>query len=88
MILDETLAKEQEEEKQAEKLALENRLKRMSERQLKADLRNVEIALKTGSITQDDANTQKEILKIGYKMDIGELSDAEGDSQIEKLLNS
>lgn len=88
MILDETLAKEQEEEKQAEKMALENRLKRMSERRLKSDFLNIDIALRSGTITKEDAELQKEILKIGFKIDTGELSEAEGNEQIEKLLNS
>ena len=88
MILDETLAKEQEEEKQAEKKALEDRLKRIFERQLKSDFLNIDIAMKSGTITEEDGELQKEILKIGYKMDIGELSESDGNSQIEKLLNS
>ena len=88
VVLDETLAKEQEEEKQAEKQALEDRLKRVFERQLKSDLLNVEIALRSGAITAEDANLQKEILQIGFKMDIGELSESEGNKQIEKLMSS
>lgn len=92
MVLDPVIAKQIEEkekaEKQAEKQALEDRLMRVFRRQLKADILNIEIAMKAGNMTTEDAELQKEILKIGFKMDIGEITDEEGNEQIEKLLNS
>jgi hypothetical protein len=88
MILDSVIAQKTENEEKAEKQALEDRLKRLFERQLKSDILNVEIALRSGAITTEDAELQKEILQIGFRMDTGELSDTEGNKQIEKLLNS
>jgi len=68
--------------------SVEIRLKRMAERQLKSDFLNIDIAMKSGTITEEDGELQKGILKIGFKIDTGELSEAEGNEQIEKLLNS
>ncbi len=68
--------------------SVEIRLKRMAERQLKSDFLNIDIALRSGTITTEDADLQKEILQIGYKIDIGEMTESEGDKQIKKLLNS
>jgi integrase len=65
-----------------------NRLRRMAERQLKSDFLNIEIAMKAGNMTTEEAELQKGILKIGFKIDIGEMTESDGNEQIEKLLNS
>jgi len=67
---------------------MEIRLKRMAERQLKTDMLNIDLLLRSGSITKEDAELQKEILHIGFKIDMGEISDTEGNKLIEKLIGS
>jgi len=67
---------------------MEIRLKRMAERQLQSSIQSVENVMRSGAITEEEADLQKEILRIGFKMDIGEITDSEGNKLIEKLLNS
>jgi len=60
----------------------------MAERQLQSSIQSVENVMRSGAITEEEADLQKEILRIGFKMDIGEITDSEGNKLIEKLLNS
>jgi len=67
---------------------MENRFKRLAERQLKTDIREVETLYADGKISKEERDLQLAILKIGYKTDIGEITEAEGNKQIEKLMSS
>ena len=65
---------------------LERKFRRMLERQLKEAFDSLDKSLLDGGNTQENVDLEKEILTIGFRNDIGELSDEEANILTEKII--